>query len=495
MKSFLFSILCTMLLIPVLGQNKISWKNGGVFEDKNEYVKSILPSETAPWTVFFSKMFYSFYSGPDRFHVSSYSEDFSQSTPLTMPAGSPDVVDIFAFNDMLVIYGGEYQFPDKVGIAKGNIVQQKVMFLDVNLNIIETYTFNKDAGDLSSFDQLPSVIVTHDETLAVFIFEERKANPSRTMIEQTMFHIIAFDNTLKKIVDIQFNSKIEDFPGGVFAKENILVNPSGHVNIFVKNTPLFGDSLKIHGLDLDDAGAPTPWFSHLLVSIDPVFQNVLRKDTLYFFGLYSTRKSKSRQLFSYYWNVRSNDPPVIKSWSIDDAFRTSYGLKAKQYVTEFTQFVIQKDGVLLWGEPVWEMNNLFNGSTISMFKFDFQGNLKWIKCIQKTAGGVRNRELAASRFFPGETDLRIFYADAIANVNNTTDNVIKSDEYDDQCLVYSIISSDGKERREIININQKSGVVASLPSIMWVGGDRYIVSGTALNSKDKTIYFGDFSLN
>jgi hypothetical protein len=443
--------------------------------------------------------------------IRTYNADMSKYKEQGIPSESPYELSVTGFKDYTVIFGSTDENKNPfLHYHKDN----KLVITDAQLNPLINVSFPVH-GKKNRFEGLPSAYNSHDSSHLILTNHEILESESKPFRETPVMHYInIYDErlTLKWCDSVNF--------ANIFDKDT----PINHYSIdFIRGKVYMiattnGNTMKKVKPEIFVIRFDAPGKSSIIarkVCISPQFgweSMVTKEGKLIIAGLnYIENGPVKKTLF--FMNIDLNTlggEAMIKTIAIDKTLLAKYPQYKSILLSDMAEPSIllrMKDGLLYCGEyhlavtstsstgTSSHSSTTYYVNTISFIKYDWDGNIEWIKMIEKNTASKTAFSSYFCRAFLSNGNVVIFYTDYLDNIFSdkfsrkpriVTDNNL--------CMAQAIVDNEGNMKKSLIYKIGEDGTRADLNTMRQIDNTRFFVAGTGMKMKTRGSFVAFYDL-
>jgi hypothetical protein len=498
MKKFVLLSLIACSVFRVSAQKGLEWIQ--IDNPKDDYVFKYFYnySENGFKAIFTIPQIKPFQSVKNQIFIRTYDAGLNNYTEEGIPAESPYELNVKAFKDYTVVVGSTDENKNPfLQYHKDN----KLIVADAQMNTLLNISFPVH-GKKNKFTGLPSSYKSYDSTHLIVTNTEILETESKAFHETPEMHYI---NIYDKSLNLVWMDSVR------------------FDDIFGKDVPISSYSFNYINdnvfLEAYTGGAPTkkvkPEF--FVVKFDSphkskiilrkVLQNnsfswetrVDKSSRMSISGLnYSEGMGAKKSLFFVTIDLKNEGGETpVKIYNIDKPFLAKYPeykSKLPEFLAGPSDLIPVKDGLIYCSEYHMVSTTTTSSSSsttyylkgISLIKFDYEGNIEWIKILDKTTATKSGYYPLFCRAFASKGNIVLFYYDyedhifmdkASMKLRFVSDNGL--------CLVQAKIDADGNIKKTFVGKIGEDGTKADLRTLWQVGDSRFFVEGNGVKIKTR----------
>jgi len=505
MKPFTATFFLWIISILLYSQNNIQWKILDDNEGEYNFQSIFHVSEKGQKAVFTIPHNRLFRKTKHNIFVRNYNADMTSYTELGIPPESPQLVSIKGFRNYNVILGSmdDNNTENNAVYSKDNII----VITDNEMNPLITKSFSLH-NQHNRFKNLPEIIISSDSNYLIIVNSELQ-NTQRLSLSYcpVIKYIDVYDKYLKHVwsdsidSEIVLGRKLQVSNYNFNFYENQLIVTASYEDMFYykNNAEIFvavfdkPQSFKI----LMKKEFPYEGLSYRTLFSDSgkiIFSGYSFKCA----ALNST--NPKRILFYLSKDIKFPDnEPVYKYYKINRDFGKKYPNVKSSFKKNFVspQRLFYKNNKLYYFND-WLVGTAYGSNTcefgkIILISFDMEGNIEWIKDIDKSVNiiGLEDEPIQYGNVFLTENGLDIFYYDNIKNVYSNKLKPLRNG-VKNLCLVNAKVSPNGDIIKTIIVNVGNVYVKPDLSMTKKINDNTYLFVGIGTTLTNKGNYSGFF---
>ena len=436
--------------------------------------------------------------------VRTYNGDLSKFEEQGIPSESPYQVIVTGFQNYTIAYGSTDENKNPFQSFHKN---NKVLIADAQLNPLMNVSFPVH-GKKNKFDGLPNVFKSHDSSNLIVINNEILESESKPFHETpVMRYINVYDKHLSLVWCDSVNF-IDLFGKDVSINRYNFEYINDKLYLFA-STP--GNAMKkikptIFIVRYDHPQSYKILNSEIFSNYEFHWDYVVTKGGQLIISGVNMHPSKAakKQLFFMSLDVKNSaDKASFKVQNIDKLFLAQYPEYKNilpMYLFTPSDLLPVSDGLIYCSEYHCSVTttNTSTGSSsttyyvkpITLIKFDMEGNIKWVKMIDKYISSGSYYDTYFCRAFLSNNKVVVFYFDFLDNIHN--DKIKGKPKFGfgrTFCLVQGVLDSDGNLKKSLIYSIGDEGTQANLVSMRQIRSDKFFMTGKGIKMKTR----GDFA--
>ncbi len=495
------------VLFQLSAQKALDWKK--IDSPKDDYVFKYFYQYTGDVYkgIFTIPTVKPFQSVKNQIFVRTFNADLSSYTEQGIPSESPYLVSVTGFKDYTVIYGSTDE-------NKNPMLQyhadNKLLVTDAQLNILLNVSYSVH-GKKHRFTDTPSVYRSCDSTHLIVINSEIMA-PDKPSFKAspTVQFISVYDKDLQLVwkdsvdfeqifgKDVPLNNFDMDFMNNklyVFASHRAVPTKKLKPTLYI----IRYDHPQSYQV-VDKEIFPNDYFSWKYL--------LNKKGEMYMCGINEVlNSSKNKQLF--YMSLDLNAPdakPLLKTYTIDKAFIAKYPdykFILANYLTYPGSLLLTADGLIYCSEyhAIVTSSSKYSSSTsyyfkpMTFIKFDLDGNIVWLKMIDKNVQSSYKYSEYFCRAFYINNEVVVFYYDFVNNIFAEAHKGKPTSPFGNKlCLALARIDADGNIVKKVITAVGDDGTSADLNRLRQISDTRFFMTGSGINLKTRGDYVTFYDL-
>jgi hypothetical protein len=434
--------------------------------------------------------------------VRTYKGDLSKYDEVGIPSESPYELSVTGFKDYTVIFGSTDE--NKNPFLKYH-KDNKLLITDAQMNPLLTVSYPVH-GKKNRFEGIPSAYKSHDSSNLIILNNELLESESKPFHETPVVHYInIYDKNLGhvwcdsvKFMDIFENNVVINHYSFDFINDKLYLIATTGGNGMKKIKP------EIFVVRFDKPGSHNIIARRTFINQQFGWEHIVRKNgELVISGLNFTENSASKKAL-FFIRIDLNTPnaeALIKSIPIDKVLLSkypSYKSLLPNNLASPGDLLQLKDGLLYCSEyhMIYTRSSSTSSSTtyyvkgISFIKFDFEGNIEWIKMIDKSTASGSAFYPYFCRAFVSNGDVVVFYYDYMENIfrEKPSGKLRFVNDYS-LCLAKAIVDGEGNFKKSFIYKIGEDGTRADLTTMRQISPTVYFVTGSGVKIKTR----GDFA--
>ncbi|MEI6851581.1 MAG: hypothetical protein WCL06_02015 [Bacteroidota bacterium] len=443
--------------------------------------------------------------------IRSYNADLSKYGEQGIPSESPVEVLITGFNDFTVIYGSTDENKNPfLQYHKDN----KMVIADAQMNPLQVIYFPVH-GKKNKFEGLPTVYKSHDSTHLIVINHEILENESKPFHETPVMHYV---NIFDKNAKIIWSDSVRF--ADIFGKDVSI----SRYNFEYINDKLYliastnGNNMKkikptLYLVRFDRPQSFKVLNTEIFLNYEFHWDYVVTKaQKLIVSGVNMHPSNTSKKtLFFMTLDVKGGESSAsIKRQNIDKPFMAQYPTYKSilpQYLYTPTDLLPVSDGLVYVSEyHIAVTRTTSTGSSsytsttyyvkpITFIKFDMEGNIQWIKMIDKYIASKQYYSEYFCRAFLSNGKVVVYYYDFLDNIYKDRFkgklSFISDGKY---CMAQAVLDNEGNLKKSLVYNIGEGGTLADLTSLRQVASDKFFVSGRGIKIKTRGDFVAFFDL-
>lgn len=501
MKRFFISLFILLILINKNAHSQIDWQMQKA-PDKLEFFKFLDCYEDEYNVVVTKAHQKAFQQKKYSVFVRTYGKDFQDFTETEMPDNAPSVMNLTSFSDYRVVYGNTNQ------VGNDYVGDNVIIILNSKGNTELTETWKH--ANKNRFASIPTIRVTSDSNYLIVVNNEIVGPPVPFKTNDNLFHVAVYDLSLKLLCKETFEMQQVFGGDGIDIKSlNFDYTPANGLIALVSryNRKQKTEKMEIVISSVSDRGKIQEIGSVRLNADQIYFHYQRSKDnkTMYLMGSNADSKyfgNAKKALVYASIPLDSRGDAVTKVYNLDKTFYARFPEYAAIMKSEFCIpdiFILKDDGIYCFGEMVVVTTSkssvTYTLRSITMMKYDYSGEIEWIKIHKKFAGAGDRPGFYYLNAFPVKDDIVMFYTDYPDHVlTPAKSKTVRLHGDGNFCLVMAIMNRDGDiTSKEIIHQNKGNNVRASIPSIRQVNDNEFVIFGKMYNNNE-SFYLGKINI-
>jgi hypothetical protein len=478
----LFIFCATLSSLQVQGQlkwfdTKENFNDSQVYAYLGEYSRGYGFVFTFPTQKMFSNLKYGI-------AVRYFNADMDEFVQLDLPGENiPPFLALRSFGNYIVVYGTGEEKNQQKGEAR-------VIFLDEELKEVSSKILSL-GGNRYIWPESPHAYLSKDSTHLIVDIVEQCIPDKPSMIPDPVIHHFSVFNTNLEIVwegDIELKKIFRDK-----STWQCSYDFTPDKQFLIIGSEVYENKEYLVAYTIKDAEEPAVKLYSELVSTNNslISRYMITPQNDLIMIAYTVYGEVITELTFIRKNLSNDTEIVKKKYKLDKTFETSfpvYAKKVKQF--PYLRFMFRvNDGVVAFGEYFSQMMG-YSIRSITMLKFDLDGEIQWIKMLEKE---IYVQELSSkylfSAFQSGD-DIILFYNDFPENVKSETFKAgPKITLLSIDCMAMARINSSGEiVERKILNTYKQSVTYNDLQSVYQVDPDRFIFLGECKANNAFSIY-------
>jgi len=504
MKSFTATFFLWISTMLLYSQNNIQWKiiddNEGeynfqsIFHVSEKGQKAVL---TIPHNKLFRKTRHSIF-------VRNYNADMTNYTEVGIPPESPELVSIKEFRDYNIILGS---MDDNTKIDALYSKDNKIVITDNEMNPLVVKSFSLH-NPQNRFKNLPEIIISSDSNYLIIVNSEYQNTQRFSLVYcPEIKYIDVYDKDLAHVWSDSINSEI------VFGRK---LQVSNYNFNFYENKLIVTASYEDEIYYKNNAEIFVAVFDK-----PQSFKIIMKKEFPYESLAYLTHFSDDGKIFFSGYSINSgvfnstNPKRILFYLSKDLKFPDSepvykyyktnrdFGKKYPNVKSSFKKNIVHPQKLFYGNNKLYYFNDWLVGTSyytnscefgkIILMSFDMEGNIEWIKDINKQVNviNLENEPIQYPNVFLTDKGLDIFYYDNMENVNSNKLKPLRNG-VNKLCLVNTKVSPNGDIFKSIIVNVGDEYVKPDLSKTKKINDHSYLFVGIGTTLTNKGNYSGFF---
>jgi hypothetical protein len=439
--------------------------------------------------------------------IRTFNADLSKFEEKGIPSESPYELSVTGFKDYTVIYGSTDENKNPfLQYHKDN----KLVIADAQLNPLVNVSFPVH-GKKNRFKGIPSAYKSYDSSNLIVLNHEILEDESKPFHETPVMHYInIYDKSLAlvwcdsvKFADIFAKDVIINHYNFEFINDKVYLMATTGGNTMKKIKPEF------FVVRFDKPGSFTIIARKTFLNPEFGWEQVIKKSgELVISGLNFIENSTAKKAL-FYISLDLNAPnaeALVKSIPIDKVLLAKYPAYKSllpNYLASPCDLLPLKDGMMYCGEyhMIYTRSTSTSTSTtyyvkgMSLIKFDFDGNIEWIKMIDKVIASGSAFYPYFCRAFVVKDEVVIFYYDYMENIfsDKPKPKIRFAGDYS-LCLAQAVVDGEGNLKKTFIYKIGEDGTRADLTSLRQISPTRFFVTGSGLKLKTRGDYAAFYDL-
>ena len=517
MKKNLALLVVLAVTIPLMAQKNFEWKKISDKSDGSEFNGFFHVSDNDYKAVFEVPGKKNGAKKTSDIVIRTYTNDLGKYTEASIPPESPLEFSVRSFNNYTVFYGSrdENNAPVEAGKYKRD---NQVLFTDAQLNPLKNVLFPLHQAK-RNFNGIPSVDISYDNNYLIIVNSEI-LNAMAPKDNKLLKHYISvYDKDLQLVwndsvnfLDILKQKKEPDDVYFDFIKGKLYIMGSNNgipqKNIKPDLYVLQYDKPQSYKLIFDQTFKHNSLGWEYLVTNDG-FMIINGTNIAYnspyvngILGSIGVNANPEKDLFYAKLDLNSQDAaPLFINTDINKQFvekYPEYRSDLSDFISFPTDILLMNDGVLFCSEYHQQVTQRENNMTttsvhnraITLIKYDFSGNIEWIKMIDKHIFSEKIFEGYFCKPFIIGNDILILYYDIEKNI---TSDKLKYPFFaldNNYCLVTARIDPGGDIKKTLIyKVGDCDNIYSYLPNVKQIDANRFFLLG--LEVQNKVVTFGN----
>jgi len=498
MKKIFTFVLLVFVMFNLSAQKGLDWIK--IDSPKDDYIFRYFfnYSEGALKAIFTIPEVKPFQPVKSQIFVRTFNADLSKFDEQGLPSESPIELSVKGFKDLIVVYGSTDENKNPfLQYHKDN----KIVIADAQLNPLKVFLYPTH-GKKNKFQGIPSVATSYDSTYLMVINNEVLESESKPFKETPVMHYI---NVFDKSGNIAWNDSIrlsdifgKDVPINSYSFE--FINKKMYL---IASTAGFGMKKikpELFVVRYDSPGSFKIIARKIFTSSQFGWEKAITKDGHMFIAGLNREQSitSKKNLFFINIDLKADDgSPVIKSIAVDKTLLVKYPAYKSTLpnnLTEPSDLLLLKDGLLYVSEAhiISTTTSSNHSSTtyyvkgISLIKFDFEGNIEWIKVMDKSIASGTAFYPYFCRAFVSNGEVVLFYYDYLEDILQAKPGPkLRFISESSFCMAQATVDAEGNIKKSFIYKIGEDGTRADLSTMEQLSSTRYFITGTGIKIKTR----------
>ncbi len=507
MKKIITFVLLAFVVFNLSAQKGLDWVQ--IDNVKDDYIFRYFYnySEGAFKAIFTIPQMKPFQAVKNQIFVRTFNADLSKYDEQGVPTESPYELSVKGFQNFTIVYGSTDENKNPFSqYHKDN----KLVIADAQMNPLKVYLYPTH-GKKNKFQGIPSVYNSYDSSHMIVINHEVLEAEAKPFKETPVMHYV---NVFDKNLNIVYNDSIR--LTDIFGKDVPITNYSFE---FIKDklymiATTSGYRMKKIKPEIFVVRFDSPGSFRIIARKECLndrfgWEKVITKNGhFYIAGLnYIENSNSKKNLFFFDIDLNAaKSETVAKIIPIDKTLLIKYPkLKTSlpTYLSGPSDLLMLKDGMLYVSEyriSVTRSSSTSSSTTyyvksISLIKLDLEGNIEWIKMIEKSTASGSAFYPYFCRVFNSNGEAVLFYYDYMENI--FTEKPSKKLRFVSDyslCLAQAKIDAEGNIKKSFIYKIGEDGTRADLTTMQQLSSTRYFVTGTGMKMKTRGGFIAFYDL-